>query len=120
MYAIRTGNAIITAFFVWLAIDLPFRIFIISETYSIGGFAGMARDDWIGFSFILPFFLALLFAVYGKEKDEKDTYYKKPDEKQIKKDPEIKPDIKVVEKRKEREKATFGIQEHVDELLKDR
>lgn len=82
MYKMKTGNAILVAFFIWLAVDLPVRIFTISETYFVGEFVGMGRDEWMVFSFVLPFFFAILFGIYGVEKKKKDMYYKKGDEKQ--------------------------------------
>ena len=94
----RTGNAILVAFFVWMAIDLPFRIFTISETYFIREFIGLGRDDWIVFSFLIPFVAAVLFAIYGIEKKDEDMYYKS------------------AEKREENKEMLSEVADHVDEL----
>ena len=115
----KTGNAILVAFFIWLAIELPLRIFTLSEAYHINDFIGMSRDDWMGFSFLLPFIFAIVFAIYGMEKNEKGVYYKKPEEKE-KEDPAVIPDLKAVEIKKEKQELDPDVQEHVDEILKEK
>ncbi len=120
VFVMRTGNAILVAFCVWLAVDLPIRIFTLSETYLIGDFAGMGRNDWIVFSFLLPFIFAIVFAIYGMEKNEKNTYYKKPEEKQKLEEPAVKPYLKAVEKKKEKENLVSDTQEHINEILKEK
>ena len=112
----KTGNAILTAFFIWLAMDLPIKIFTISEAYFIGDFAGIKRDEWMIISFLLPFIFAVIFAIHGKEKNEKNVYYKKPDEEQKEEKPAL-PDLKAVEIKKEKQESVSDINDHVDELL---
>lgn len=119
----RTGNAILVAFFVWMAIDLPFRIFTITEIYLINDFVGLGRNDWIVSSFLIPFVFAFLFAVYGMEKKENDIYYKKchiPVVKQKDEEPVILPNLEVVDEVKEEGELLSDVEEHVDELLKDK
>ncbi len=110
----RTGNSILVAFFVWLAIDLPIRIFALSETYVVWDFAGIGRDEWMVFSVLLSLFLAVLSAVLGMEK-QKDMDYKKP-EKKLKKD-EVDLAIEPVEKKKN-QKVSQDTQDLVEELKK--
>lgn len=126
MYKMKTGNAILVAFFIWLAVEVPIKIFTLSETYFIRDFGGMGRDELMVFSFMLPFIFAILFGVYGVEKKKKDVYYKKDDAEQevpVQKKDAVAPVVSelvpvVVEDPKKQLKEIIDLGAHVDELCK--
>ena len=90
----KIGNAILVVFFIWLAIELPIKIFTFGDTHNISGFFGVSLSEWVIFSFILPFFLAIIAAICGKEKPQYDKIYEKKAE--IKTLPPVKTENKQV------------------------
>ena len=76
----RIGNAILTAFFIWLAIYLPRSMYTMSQTYPLTEIYGVSVENWMVVGFLLPLFAACISLVCGLEKS-KVRFNRHPDKK---------------------------------------
>lgn len=103
----KTGNAILMSFFVWMALYLPIKILSLSETYHTWEFADVGCNEWMIFSFLICFLSAVAFGICGIEK-RKNIYYKKNEDKQIDNEEDHKEEVAgfdPIEKYKEKQET---------------
>ncbi len=64
----RTGNAILIAFFICLAIYLPGSMYTTAQSYPVTWIYGLSADAWMIIGFLVPICAAIISAVCGMEK----------------------------------------------------
>jgi len=116
---IKTGNAILIAFFTWLCYDVPKTVWMMAQAYNIKEFYGLSVDNWVTIAFILPFIFALVCAASCCEHKKPEPVIKEKRKPVV----EEKKPVQIVEPVKETENKSINkdlvlqdVQEELDKI----
>jgi len=121
----RTGNAIVSIFFFWLAFRAPLEIYNIGKDF-IGcpdcGIAGISYSSWIVFAIFIPLIFGFLSLISGMEPVHIKTKIDKKHDRVKDKDviDEVEPEIAEFSIEKERDSFISELGEHIKNIKSDK